>query len=191
MKADSPTSSAPPSPPQPARRGRVLFWLAIAVAAAIAGAVVGNRVFSPQPASDQAVEALYRIELPDADGKPILMDTLRGKTVVVNFWAPWCGPCVEEMPDLTALHQEYQSRGVEFVGIGIDSASNIREFVQKVPVAYPLAVAGFAGTELTRSFGNAAGGLPYTVVIDAQGVVRLRKMGRVMPDELRAVLPRG
>ncbi|MCT9073737.1 TlpA family protein disulfide reductase [Cupriavidus gilardii] len=191
MKADSPTSSAPPSPPQPARRGRVLFWLAIAVAAAIAGAVVGNRVFSPQPASDQAVEALYRIELPDADGKPIRMDTLRGKTVVVNFWAPWCGPCVEEMPDLTALHQEYQSRGVEFVGIGIDSASNIREFVQKVPVAYPLAVAGFAGTELTRSFGNAAGGLPYTVVIDAQGVVRLRKMGRVMPDELRAVLPRG
>ncbi|UXC36475.1 TlpA family protein disulfide reductase [Cupriavidus gilardii] len=191
MKADSPTSSAPPSPPQPARRGRVLFWLAIAVAAAIAGAVVGNRVFSPQPASDQAVEALYRIELPDADGKPIRMDTLRGKTVVVNFWAPWCGPCVEEMPDLTALHQEYQSRGVEFVGIGIDSASNIREFVQKVPVAYPLAVAGFAGTELTRSFGNAAGGLPYTVVIDAQGVVRMRKMGRVMPDELRAVLPRG
>ncbi|USE80602.1 TlpA family protein disulfide reductase [Cupriavidus gilardii] len=191
MKADSPTSSAPPSPPQPARRGRVLFWLAIAVAAAIAGAVVGNRVFSPQPASDQAVEALYRIELPDADGKPIRMDTLRGKTVVVNFWAPWCGPCVEEMPDLTALHREYQSRGVEFVGIGIDSASNIREFVQKVPVAYPLAVAGFAGTELTRSFGNAAGGLPYTVVIDAQGVVRMRKMGRVMPDELRAVLPRG
>ncbi|ALD91562.1 Thiol-disulfide isomerase and thioredoxins [Cupriavidus gilardii CR3] len=169
----------------------MLFWLAIAVAAAIAGAVVGNRVFSPQPASDQAVEALYRIELPDADGKPIRMDTLRGKTVVVNFWAPWCGPCVEEMPDLTALHQEYQSRGVEFVGIGIDSASNIREFVQKVPVAYPLAVAGFAGTELTRSFGNAAGGLPYTVVIDAEGVVRLRKMGRVMPDELRAVLPRG
>ncbi len=191
MKADSSTSTTPPSAPQPARRGRPLFWLAIAVAAAIAGAVVGSRVFSPQPASDQAVEALYRIELPDADGKPIRMDALRGKTVVVNFWAPWCGPCVEEMPDLTALHKEYQSRGVEFVGIGIDSASNIREFVQKVPVAYPLAVAGFAGTELTRSFGNAAGGLPYTVVIDPEGVVRMRKMGRVMPDELRAVLPKG
>ncbi|MNT53479.1 thiol-disulfide oxidoreductase [compost metagenome] len=94
------------------------------------------------------------------------------------------------MPELTALHEEYKNRQVEFVGIGIDSASNIQQFTKKVPVAYPLAVAGFAGTELSRNFGNSAGGLPYTVVINPDGSVKYRKMGRVTAEELRAVLPR-
>jgi hypothetical protein len=93
------------------------------------------------------------------------------------------------MPELTALHGEYAPRNVEFVGIGIDSASNIQDFLKKVPVAYPLAVAGFAGTELSRTFGNAQGGLPFTVVITPDGTVKYRKMGRVHADELRAVLP--
>ncbi|MBY4897398.1 TlpA disulfide reductase family protein [Cupriavidus sp. AU9028] len=176
--------------PQPKHSSRrVWFWLAIAIGAAIAGAVAGFLAFSPRPAADQAAEQLYRAELPDPAGQPVRFDALRGKTLVVNFWAPWCAPCVEEMPDLAALHQEYQGRNVEFVGIGIDSQSNIARFLEKVPVNYPLAVAGFAGTEMARGFGNAAGGLPYTVVIDPQGAVTLRKMGRISVEELRSALP--
>jgi thiol-disulfide isomerase/thioredoxin len=174
----------------PARRSRLWLWIAAAVIACGAGALAGHFVFSPQPATDHAVETLFQSRLPDPAGAELDMAKLRGKTVVVNFWAPWCGPCVEEMPELTALHQEYQSRHVEFVGIGIDSAANIQKFTQKVPVAYPLAVAGLAGTELSRNFGNSAGGLPYTVVINPDGTVKYRKMGRVTADELRAVLPR-
>lgn len=102
------------------------------------------------PASDEAVETFLRTQLPDPDGTQINFAQLRGKTVVVNFWAPWCGPCVEEMPDLNALHKEYTGRKVEFVGIGIDSANNIQQFIKKIPVSYPLAVAGFAGTELAQ-----------------------------------------
>ena len=100
-----------------------------------------------------------------------------------------CSSDLEEMPDLTALHAKYKGQSVEFVGIGIDSASNIQEFVKKVPVAYPLAVAGFTGTELSRRFGNAAGGLPYTVVIGPDGTVLYRKLGRVTPAELKSHLP--
>jgi len=174
----------------PVRRPRLWLWVAVAVVACAAGALAGHFVFSPKPASDQAVEAFFSTHLPDPAGADIDLGKLRGKTVVVNFWAPWCGPCVEEMPELTALHGEYAGRQVEFVGIGIDSASNIQQFIKKVPVAYPLAVAGFAGTELSRSFGNAAGGLPYTVVINPDGSVRFRKMGRVTSEELRAALPR-
>ncbi|WP_420996424.1 TlpA family protein disulfide reductase [Cupriavidus sp. 30B13] len=175
---------------QPARRSRLWIWL-VAIAAAVAGALAGHYVFSPKPASDAAVETFLSTELPDPQGGKLRLADFRGKTVVVNFWAPWCGPCVEEMPDLTALYQEYAGRKVEFVGIGIDSASNIQQFIKKVPVAYPLAVAGFAGTELSRNFGNAAGGLPYTVVIAPDGTVTYRKMGRVSPSELRSALPRG
>lgn len=174
----------------PARRSRLWLWIAVAVVAGAAGALAGHFVFSPKPTSDQAVETFFQTRLPDAAGADLDLGKLRGKTVVINFWAPWCGPCVEEMPELTALHEEYKSRQVEFVGIGIDSAANIQQFTTKVPVAYPLAVAGFAGTELSRNFGNSAGGLPYTVVINPDGSVKYRKMGRVTAEELRAVLPR-
>lgn len=174
----------------PVRRSRLWLWIGVAVVACAAGALAGHFVFSPKPANDHAVEAFFQTRLPDPAGTELDLGKLRGKTLVVNFWAPWCGPCVEEMPELTALHEEYKDRQVEFVGIGIDSASNIQQFTSKVPVAYPLAVAGFAGTELSRNFGNSAGGLPYTVVINPDGSVRYRKMGRVTAQELRAVLPR-
>jgi thiol-disulfide isomerase/thioredoxin len=191
---DRPDPTRSPSPAAPAtvplRRSRLWLWLGVALVAAVAGALFGHFQFSPKPAADQAVESFYQTRLPDPAGAPLDFNTLRGKTVVVNFWAPWCGPCVEEMPELNALHQEYGGREVEFVGIGIDSASNIQQFMQKVPVAYPLAVAGFAGTELSRQFGNAAGGLPYTVVIAPDGAVRYRKMGRVSAGDLRPSLPK-
>ncbi|MFS8978526.1 TlpA disulfide reductase family protein [Cupriavidus necator] len=174
----------------PARRSRLWLWIGVALVACAAGALAGHFMFSPKPASEQAVETFFQTRLPDAAGADLDLGKLRGKTVVVNFWAPWCGPCVEEMPELTALHDEFKNREVEFVGIGIDSAANIQQFTKKVPVAYLLAVAGFAGTELSRNFGNSAGGLPYTVVINPDGSVKYRKMGRVTAAELRAVLPR-
>jgi thiol-disulfide isomerase/thioredoxin len=92
------------------------------------------------------------------------------------------------MPSLSALHKEYSKKGIEFVGLGVDSDKNIKAFLQKVPVNYPIYVAGFGGADLARAFGNNAGGLPYTVVIDAKGVVRSTKLGQIKPDELKRTL---
>ena len=90
------------------------------------------------------------------------------------------------MPDLEELHKKYGE--VQFVGIGIDTADNIRAFVEKVPVSYPLLVAGHGGIDIVRSMGNPAGGLPFTVIFDADGQVKRKILGQVKMDDLARTL---
>jgi peroxiredoxin len=92
------------------------------------------------------------------------------------------------MPTLAALHREYEKKGITFIGLGVDSEKNVNAFLQKIPVDYPIYIAGFGGADLARSFGNNAGALPFTVVIDAKGVIRSTKLGEVDPKELKATL---
>ncbi len=144
---------------------------------------------SVAPAQPGAVAALWRAPLTDLAGKPReLGGSYQGRVLVVNFWASWCGPCVREMPALADLSRQYASKGVQFVGIGVDSEQNVQAFLRKVPVDYPIFISGFGGADLARSFGNTAGGLPFTVVIDANGAVRSTKLGEITPDDLRRTL---
>jgi thiol-disulfide isomerase/thioredoxin len=171
------------------RRTALIALLVAGIVAAALGIYTGHRATAPKAPTNDAVTAFYDSKLQDANGAPLDLARFRGHPVVINFWAPWCGPCVEEMPELSALAQEQQAK-VRFVGIGIDTAANIKAFLNKVPVAYPVAVAGFGGTELGRQFGNDAGGLPFTVIVNAQGQITFRKMGRVHPTELIEALQR-
>ncbi|MFA5598102.1 MAG: TlpA disulfide reductase family protein [Pusillimonas sp.] len=133
-------------------------------------------------------DALFSLQFPDPDGTETRLDQWLGRPVVFNFWATWCPPCIKEMPDLEALSQKFT--GVQFVGLGVDTAVNMRKFMPKVNVTYPLLVAGYAGIDLMKSLGNAAGGLPFTLVCDASGQVVERILGQVKPAELDAVLQR-
>ena len=105
--------------------------------------------------------------------------------MVLNFWATWCPPCIEEMPELAELHREIAPRNGTVIGIGIDSPSNIREFAEKHRFPYPLLVAGMAGTELSKRFGNSSAALPFTVVIDRNGQISHRTLGRIKLPRLR------
>lgn len=101
----------------------------------------------------------------------------QGKRSVVNFWATWCAPCVKEMPDLQTLADSHP--GKQIIGIGIDSAANIRTFLQKVPVTYPLLVAQTGGVDLLRQLGNTKGGLPFTLVLDEEGRIVHHVLGQI------------
>jgi peroxiredoxin len=94
------------------------------------------------------------------------------------------------MPDLQRIRDEYRSRGVEVIGIGIDSAARIRTFREQHGIAFPLLVAGVEGSELGRRLGNAEGALPYTVLFDPEGRLVRRKLGQIRPAELRRWLDR-
>jgi thiol-disulfide isomerase/thioredoxin len=105
---------------------------------------------------------------------------------VVNFWATWCPPCVEELPLLDRFFQENKVNGWQILGLAVDQPSAVRGFLQKLPLSFPVGMAGLAGTELSKSMGNLTGALPFTVVLGADGVIRQRKMGKVTPQDLSA-----
>jgi thiol-disulfide isomerase/thioredoxin len=144
------------------------------------------------PPAEPAVQTLWRQQWPDPGGQPTTLDTLRGQVTVVNFWATWCAPCVEEMPALSALHQQLnqQGRRVAFIGVAIDRADQVAEFARRSPVSYPLVVAGAAGSALARELGNSAGALPFTAVIDQNGRIVERTLGIVDLQKVRPQIER-
>jgi thiol-disulfide isomerase/thioredoxin len=166
----------------------------VALAFGVIGAVVGLNKKAPAPpvttsaAPAGAVGDLYAESMNDAKGVPQALSKWKGKAVVVNFWAPWCAPCVQEMPELDQLAKDVAGKDIHVIGIGIDSPTNIAQFADKFKISYPLYVAGMSGTELARKFGNSAGGLPYTVLIGPDGQVKKTYLGRIKFDQLKADL---
>jgi len=173
------------APPNPARR-RNLIYAGAGVAAAIAGAGAALWKFRPGPVSADNVAALWAMSFDKPDGATLSMASLRGKPLVVNFWATWCPPCVEEMPLLDSFFRQNSSKGWQVVGLAIDQPSSVRKFLQKTPVTFPIGLAGLEGKELGKSLGNLAGGLPFTVGFKANGEVLQPKMGQVVPADLAA-----
>ena len=166
-------------------------WISIAgigLVALLAGALTSQWIYRTSPASDPAIEAFFANSWKTPDGKPVNTDQWRGKVLVVNFWASWCPPCVEEMPALDKLQQEFLSQNVLIVGIGIDSPSNIREFLEMTPISYPIVIGGVEGSSLSKQMGNAQGALPYTVIIKANGQSSNSKLGKMSEEELRKAI---
>ncbi|AVR95267.1 TlpA family protein disulfide reductase [Pseudoduganella armeniaca] len=131
-----------------------------------------------------AVEALFQQWMPDDKGTQQALSQWQGKPLLLNFWAPWCAPCVQEMPELSQLQTGGKFKDLQVVGIGIDTPTNIAEFNKKFKIAYPLLVGGATGTELSRLLGNSQGGLPFTVLIGADGKVRKAYLGRLNFEKL-------
>ena len=163
-------------------------WISIAgisLLALCAGVLTSQWIYKTGLASDPAIKAFFANAWQTPDGKSVDTEKWRGKVLVVNFWASWCPPCVEEMPTLDKLQQEFLSKNVLFVGIGIDSPSNIRQFLEMTPVSYPIVIGGLEGSNLSKQMGNAQGALPYTIIINVQGKATSSKLGKISEDELR------
>ena len=123
-----------------------------------------------------------RFERPE--GGELALDSLRGAPLLLNFWATWCPPCIKEMPLLDSFYRQQQGAGWQVLGLAIDSPTPVREFLARRPVGFPIGLAGLAGTDLSRTLGNADGSLPFTVVVGREGRVIDRKLGALKEANL-------
>lgn len=155
------------------------------VISVIALGFVALLVYGLMTAGDKRVEAGQAPDfaLTTFDGQNLKLSDLKGKVVVVNFWATWCLECEREASDLEQVWRDYQDRGVQFVGIDyLDQAPLNREYIERYGITYP------NGPDLQGRAYQAYGvqGLPETFVVDPQGAVRKVFIGAVSRAELAA-----
>jgi len=158
----------------------------ITVFVAIIFTVLGIYFSQFHAVKSQLSDALYASKLATVPpGKSNLIADYRNSVLVVNFWATWCAPCVQEMPELSELQTELAAKKIKFIGIGIDSPDSMAEFAQKHHITYPLFVGGMSGTQLATTLGNNTGGLPFTVLLNKSGVIVKTYRGRLDMTQLR------
>lgn len=144
---------------------------------------------SAGPAADSgSVAPLIAASLPDLNGKSQALGQWRGRVMVVNFWATWCQPCLEEIPEFVRIQEEHGSRGLQFVGIAIDNVDKVREFAAKYKMNYPVLIGESDAIELATMAGNKLGGLPFTVLIDRNGQLIGTELGRLNGEKLLAIV---
>ena len=153
--------------------------------AAAAGAGLAWWRWTPAASSRQELEAFWSQRFAQPSGGELDLRAFRGKPLLLNFWATWCPPCVEELPMIDAFSREHATKGLQVLALAIDQPSSVRRFLDRQPLSFPVGLAGLDGTALARSLGNTQGGLPFTVFFAADGSIYRKKLGQLSPQDLK------
>lgn len=170
--------------------GRRALLVGAGLAALAVGVYFGQRALGPANGDGRGADAaaLMGVTLPDASGVPQALAQWKGKVLVVNFWATWCTPCRDEMPEFVTAQRELGARGLQFVGIAVDEPDKVRRFADEIGLNYPALIGGFGAVELSRTLGNRLGGLPFTVVVDRAGRIAHVQLGPLPDTRLRGIV---
>ncbi len=168
------------------RRSAILLSIAGLATGVGAGLSWWNQRETVSASDFTPLEGFWDLEWDTPLGEKLRMRSFQGSPILLNFWATWCPPCVDELPLLDAFFRENRSKGWQVLGLAADKAGAVRSFLEKMPLSFPIAMAGLGGVEFGRNLGNLAGGLPFSVVIAKNGVIAHRKMGRLSNADLEA-----
>jgi thiol-disulfide isomerase/thioredoxin len=159
------------------RNPLILFFIAAIVAAMLfAGIRIARHNRANGPSKGQLMGNLAPdFDLPTLDGKSLKLSDLRGKAVLLNFWATYCGPCKVEMPWFVELQKEYGPQGFQIVGVAMDDASteDIAKFAKEMGVNYPILI---GKDSVAESYGGVSV-LPTTFFVDRDGKLIAREFG--------------
>ena len=126
--------------------------------------------------------------LTDLAGEAVPVSRFDGSLLLINFWATWCAPCVEEMPMLSDLQKRYSAQGFEILGIALDDPEKAGDFVAELGIRYPILVGTADAILVGRNYGNRGGMLPYSVLVDPQGMVQWTHLGALDATELETLI---
>jgi thiol-disulfide isomerase/thioredoxin len=150
-------------------------WLAVGVGACAALAGAGAAWWRSH--SHDGQPDIWSLRFPTPGGGELALSQWRGKPLLLNFWATWCPPCVEEMPLLARFQHEHGAEGWQVIGLAVDREKPVQEFIAAQQIDFPIAMAGTEGIALSRALGNTAGGLPFSIAYDPRGAVLAHKVG--------------
>ncbi len=142
--------------------------------------VVAENSMTPENVINTKVDDF---SLSDVDGEQRNLSEWQGKVIVINFWATWCPPCREEIPAFIELQEQYSNDGLQFIGIALQEAEEIRDFIIEFDVNYPSLVGTDDVIKLANKLGNNIGALPYTVIINRDGVISFTRRGPLSKSE--------
>jgi thiol-disulfide isomerase/thioredoxin len=145
-----------------------------------------NQAKTPVAISNPVNSTVFNASFSDLNGKQQPLKQWQGKVIVLNFWATWCPPCREEMPELSAMQQQYKE--IVIVGLSTDDLEKTKEFIKTAPVSYPILAGDMEAMNFSESLGDDRGILPYTVILDAKGVVVKTFFGRINQQTLEETL---
>jgi thiol-disulfide isomerase/thioredoxin len=166
------------------RRSLQIGLVAAVAAVALAAGVYLRLEHRTGAVDSTAVRALTQQPFKQYSGEAATIDRWQGQVLVVNFWASWCPPCRDEIPGLVSVQTRFAAKGLQVVGIAVDSADKARQAAQELGVNYPVLLAGMETIDLTRRLGNRVGALPFTVVLDRNGRLVASHLGLLTEAQL-------
>lgn len=169
------------------------IFIGLLLAIALLAGITSQRLFDPN--EEQSVHVVGTIGkdrpafmLKDIHGQMRNVTEWDQKILVINFWATWCPPCRDEIPELIAIQKEYADQGVQIIGIAADDEISVRNYAKEMNIQYPLMAPGIAAMEIAKRYGNTKGSLPYTAFIDCQGRIAHIHNGELNYAELKRII---
>ncbi len=138
--------------------------------------------------SQATSSVIYAAAIPDLQGRPQPLAQWSKQLLVINFWASWCAPCLEEIPLFVEAQEKYGAKGLQIVGIAADSSLNAANFAKKLQMNYPVLADESGAIAFSKRVGNRFGLLPFTIVISPSGEILMTKLGVFTKSELAALL---